>query len=372
MAAFPTRAEDIEWRWLQAQLDEAGVLGGARITGFATTSIGTGQVGETIRIALAYDRPAPQAPASIAAKLPSRDATSRSTAAHFRLYLREINFYARIGRLASIRVPHVYAALIDANGSDFILLFEDLGPARAGDQLASCTLAEARLAVCQAASLHASTDNLPVLDEDWLQGDPAARDWIIQAYPGAQGVFRERYAGQIEPEYLAVCEALTENAHHWFHWQPGTRCLTHGDFRLDNMLFDIRGGAEPLAVVDWQTCVTGAGTTDLGYLLGTGVGTDLRRAHEDDLIELYCAEMTRLGVPRSREAIWDDYRIGALSGLSTAVFSAAFVERTERGDANFLSMARGACSLAIDHDSIGALLRHAERATQPTAVTTTC
>ncbi|MDM7955392.1 phosphotransferase [Blastomonas sp.] len=368
MAAFPTRAEDIDRAWLQARLDAANVLDGAHVTDFTTTSIGTGQVGDTVRIALAYDRAAPKAPASIAAKLPSRDATSRSTAAHFRLYLREVNFYARVAPLVAMRVPKVYAALIDATGCDFILLFEDLGPAKVGDQLASCTLEQARLAVCQAASLHASTDNLPVLDEDWLLPDPAARDWIIQAYPGAQAVFRERYAGQIEPEHLAICEALAEAAPHWFSWQAGTRCLTHGDYRLDNMLFDIRGGAEPMAVVDWQTCVTGAGTTDLGYLLGTGIGTDLRRLHEDDLIDLYCSEMTRHGVPRDREAIWDDVRIGALSGLSTAVFSAAFVERTERGDANFLSMARGACSLALDHDSIGALLRHANHR----AETTTC
>ncbi|GGB59929.1 phosphotransferase [Blastomonas aquatica] len=366
--AFPTRAEDLSQAWLQAQLDAAGALGGARITRFSTTSIGTGQVGDTVRIALEYDRPAPGAPTSIAAKLPSRDATSRSTAAHFRLYLREVNFYARVAPLVAIRVPKVYTALIDDNGSDFILLFEDLGPARAGDQLSSCTLAEAQQAVCQAALLHASTDGLPVLDEDWLQPDAQARDWIIQAYPGAQAVFRDRYAGQIEPEYLAICEALAENAVYWFNFQPCTRCLTHGDFRLDNMLFDIRGGAEPIALVDWQTCVTGGGTSDLGYLLGTGIGTELRRAHEDTLLDLYCAEMTRHGVSRSREGIYDDYRIGALSGLSTAVFSTAFVERTDRGDANFLSMARGACSLALDHDSIGALLRYAS----PKTETTTC
>lgn len=365
MAAFPTRAEDIDHRWLQAQLDAAGALGRARITGFVATSIGTGQVGDTVRIALDYDSPAPGAPASIAAKLPSRDATSRSTAAHFRLYLREVNFYARAAPLVAMRVPQVYAALIDEAGCDFILLFEDLGPARVGDQLSACTVEQARLAVCQAASLHASTDNLPLLDEEWLLPDPAARDWIIQAYPGAQAVFRERYAGQIEPEYLAICEALAEAAPQWFSWAAGSRCLTHGDFRLDNMLFDIRGGEEAIAVVDWQTCVTGAGTSDLGYFLGTGIGTELRRAHEDTLIELYCSEMTRRGVPRSREAIYDDYRIGALSGLSTAVFSAAFVERTERGDANFLSMARGACSLALDHDSIGALLRQANNRAEP-------
>lgn len=367
MAAFPTRAEHIECEWLQARLEAAGVLAGVQIAGFDCTPIGTGQVGDTVRIALTYDRPTTQAPRSIAAKLPSRDATSRATAAHFRLYLREVNFYARVAPNIPMRVPKVYAALIDEAGCDFILLFEDLGPAQVGNQLASCTLEQARIAVREAALLHASTDSLPVLDEDWLQGDPDARDWIIQAYPGAQAVFRERYAGQIEPEYLAVCEQLAEHCAAWFHFTPSTRCITHGDYRLDNMLFDIRGAAEPIALVDWQTCVTGGGTSDLGYFLGTGIGTQLRRAHESELLELYCTEMTRLGVTRDRDMIWDDYRIGALSGLSTAVFSAAFVERTERGDANFLSMARGACSLAADHDSIGALLRWAENQAETSA-----
>ena len=68
-----------------------------------------------------------------------------------------------------------------------------------------------------------------------------------------------------------------------------------------------------------------------------------------------CAEMTARGVPLSRDAIWDDYVLGALHGVSTAVFSAAYVERTERGDANFLSMARGGCALALQHGSLAKL-----------------
>ena len=62
--------------------------------------------------------------------------------------------------------------------------------------------------------------------------------------------------------------------------------------------------------------------------------------------------MTARGVPLTHDDIWRDYVIGALHGVSTAVFSAAFVERTERGDANFLSMARGACALALEHGSL--------------------
>jgi aminoglycoside phosphotransferase (APT) family kinase protein len=137
--------------------------------------------------------------------------------------------------------------------------------------------------------------------------------------------------------------------------ERGTKCLIHGDFRLDNMLFDIHGGAEPIAVLDWQTVAVGNAMTDIGYFMGTGIGDALRRPHEAELLDLYCAEMTRRGVPLSRDAIWDDYVVCALHGVSTAVFSAAYVERTERGDANFLSMARGGCALALQHGSLAKL-----------------
>ena len=40
--------------------------------------------------------------------------------------------------------------------------------------------------------------------------------------------------------------------------------LIHGDFRLDNMLFDVKGAAEPIAVLDWQTVALGNGLTDIG------------------------------------------------------------------------------------------------------------
>ena len=131
--------------------------------------------------------------------------------------------------------------------------------------------------------------------------------------------------------------------------------MVHGDFRLDNLLFDIRGGTEAIAVLDWQTLGIGNGLTDIGYFLGCGIGDTLRRAHERELLELYCAEMTARGVPLTVDAIWRDYAVGALHGVSTAVFSAAFVVRTERGDANFLSMARGACALCVEHASLDLL-----------------
>lgn len=362
MADFPTRPDEVDPAWLEAQLAGAGLLDDARIADLSWQSIGTGQVGDTVRFTLSYNGAAPRAPATVAAKFPSSDATSRQTAAAFSLYRKEVLFYREMARHIAMRVPQVHAALLDDNGCDFILLFEDLGPCSAGNQLSGCTLSDAEEAIRQAAALHAPSLDHPALDAAWLQPDPQAHATLRTLYPQAQAIFRERYADTLAPELMAVCEALNDNLDLWFDRQHTWRSLLHGDFRLDNMLFGIRGGAEPIALVDWQTCTTGCGLTDVGYFLGCGIGSALRRPNEAALLDLYCAEMTRRGVPLTCEEIFDDYRIGALHGVATAVFSAAFVVRTERGDANFLSMARGACELAREHDSIGALKRRMEPA----------
>ena len=355
MADFPAHPDAVEADWLSARLRAAGVLGEGRVTGLRWEPIGTGQVADSVRFHLAYDPPG-AGPASIAGKFPAADPTSRATAAAFGLYAKEVGFYRDLHHRLDIRVPQPLVAELADNGIDFVLLFEDLGPARGGNQLAGCSLGDARAAIRQAAGVHAPSWNNPeIVGLDWLKPHPEAAGHVRALYPGAQAVFRERYAGSLEPQFMQVCEALNEASELWFAREGGDRCLIHGDFRLDNMLFDIRGGTEDIAVLDWQTVAVGNGLTDIGYVLGCGVGEVLRRAHEDELLDLYCAEMTARGVALSRDAIWDDYRIGALHGVSTAVFSAAHVERTTRGDANFLSMARGACALALEHGSLGAL-----------------
>ena len=312
--------------------------------------IGTGQVGDSVRFTLSFaDRPEPL---TLAGKFPAADPTSRATAAMLGLYAKEVRFYRDLAPHLPIRTPKVHCAEIAPDGTDFCLLFEDLGPARGGNQIAGCTIADARAVVAQAAALHApSWHNPAMLDCDWLQPDPTAAAQVKALYRQAQAIFRERYADVLEPEYMALCEALAEITA-VTERRYDKVSLVHGDFRLDNVLFDIKGGAEPVAVLDWQTLTIGNGLTDIGYFLGCGIGNDLRRAHEGELLDLYCAEMTARGVPLTREGVWRDYVVGALHGVSTAVFSAAFVVRTERGDANFLSMARGACALAHEHGSL--------------------
>ena len=355
MAEFPSHPADISAGWLTNRLRGAGVISAASITAIRWEPIGTGQVGDSARLHLSYDR-ADGGPPSVVGKFPAEDQTSRATATMFGLYRKEVGFYRELHQLLDVRVPQPYVAEASEDGGDFLLIFEDLLPLRGGNQLDGCSLADAREAVRQAAALHAPSWGNPAITEaDWLKVKPETVEMVRALYVGGQTVFAQRYSDQLEPEYMAVCAALAAAHVDWIGRERGTRCLIHGDFRLDNMLFGLHGGKEAIAVLDWQTVAIGNALTDLGYFMGCGIGRDLRRAHEDELLALYCAEMTRRGVPMTAADIWTEYCIGALHGVSTAVFSSAYVERTARGDANFLSMARGACDLALQHGSLDLL-----------------
>ena len=48
---------------------------------------------------------------------------------------------------------------------------------------------------------------------------------------------------------------------------------------------------------------------------------------------------------------WQDYRRYTLHGIWMGVVSALSVQRSERGDALFLKMTRGACAQVLDHNS---------------------
>ncbi len=345
---FPTRPEAITPDWLTERMNAAGLLSDQRVTHIDHAPIGTGQVGDSIRFTLSYDRTG-CAPPTIAGKFASSDPTSRGTAQMMKLYLHEVCFFREFAHDLPIVTPApIFADIADDNG-DFILLMEDLGPARQGNQLDSCSLADGRHAIIQAAALHGpSWGKTRFTGAADIAPDPQIRGLAQALYPASTATFIERYSDELPADLIAIVARMGELAGPIFTRSQDHKCLVHGDFRLDNMLFDAKAGALPIAIVDWQTLTPGDGAVDIGYFLGAGVGSELRRSAEDELLDLYLAEMARHGVTLSRDDIDRGYKLGAVHGVSTAVFSAANVVRTDRGDANFLSMAKGALELVQD------------------------
>lgn len=344
----------IDAAWMTQALREAGVLQSARVTEVARTPVGNGLVADSFRFALSYDRPEPGAPESVVGKFPATDPASRKSGTDHLLYVREVSFYRELAATVAIHTPRVHVAEIDPATDDFTLILADLAPARQGDQLAGCSVEDAQTALAEAAALHAPRWGDPALGAiEWLAIRPAQLVPMVDAaLPMIIAAYRDRYRAVLEPDCIAMIEKLPAAIPRMREDHSTPRTVQHGDFRLDNVLFDVNGGAKPMATLDWQTVGVGVGAVDVAYFLSAGLDPPVRREHEARLVRCYHEGLLRRGVgDYGWNQCWDDYRRYTLHGILMGVFSALSVERTERGDALFLKMTRGACAQAADHDS---------------------
>ncbi|MCU1357916.1 MAG: Phosphotransferase enzyme family protein [Acidimicrobiales bacterium] len=343
--------EQLTAPWVTAALRAGGHLAeGRSVTSVELTPVGTGQMCDSVRLGLAFDGPT-DAPASIVAKLPAASEASRATALALRSYENEVRFYEQLAPGLPIRTPHVFHADIDVDTASFVLLLEDLAPAQQGDQLAGCSPEVAAIAVDELVRLHAPRWGDPSLaDLEWLHRDPeSSRQFLAMLLPGLWDGFRDRYAADLGPEvhqagdalFARLGDYLTADTHPW--------SIVHGDYRLDNLLFDPTPGGTPIAVVDWQTCVHGPPLQDVAYFLGAGLVPEQRRPVEEDLVRSYHAGLVAAGVTGyDWDTCWHDYRRGAWLGMVMTVAASMLVEPTARGDQMFLTMATRHATHALD------------------------
>jgi hypothetical protein len=339
--------------WLTSALAASDVADGASVTDVDITPVGTGQMCDSVRLRLTYDRPTP-APPTLIAKLPAADPTSRATALALRSYEKEVRFYQQLAPDLPMRTPHVFHADIDVETASFILLFEDLAPARQGDQLAGCSPEQAVVAVEELVKLHAPKWDDPMLSElEWLVGDPEqGRAFMLGMLPVFWEGFRERYADRLGADVHEAGDALFGALDTYLITDDRPLTVVHGDYRLDNLLFGGPDGGAPIAVVDWQTIAHGPALSDVAYFVGAGLLADDRREHEPDLVHRYHEGLLVAGVKGyDWDECWLDYRRGTWAGLIMAIAASMLVERTERGDDMFMVMAHRHARHALDLDA---------------------
>ena len=353
--AIPLAPTDLTPAWLTGALRDAGALGAAAVASARVEPIGQG-VGvlcQLARVALAYDRPAPGAPSSLVAKLPTADAQTRGMVSLFRFYEREVRFYRELAASVDLATPRCYASAFDPERGDFALLLEDLGADRLGDQLAGGSAADAALVVDEICRLHAAWWEHPRLAElPWLPPvDSEVNRMGLGLYPTAWASFLDRFGDAVSPEMRAIGErlggrllALLEEV------ARGPQTVCHGDLRLDNLFFRARpGGGPPLALVDWQIAGRAVGTYDVAYFLSQSLGPEVRRSCEHALLARYHAALVAGGVRGYDFArCVDDYRRAVVFCFVYPVMAGGLGDLSnERGRALATAMAaRSAAALA--------------------------
>ncbi len=328
--------------WLTDALRHAGVIDGdSTVNAVKTELIGTGQMSDSARLHLEYTPPAPpSAPATIVAKVPSADPTSRATALALGSYENEVRFYQQVAPRVSMRTPQVFYADIDVATAAFVLLMEDLREARTGDQLAGCSLKEAGAAIDELAGLHAPLWADPWLETlPWLHRDKEGqRAFLLGLLPQLWAGFNDRYKDRLGADVTEAGATLFAHLDSYVNADTEPWTVVHGDYRLDNLLFI--GSTGRVAVVDWQTCTHGPGLQDVAYFIGAGLLPDIRRESEAELVSRYHRGLVEAGVAGyDADRCWHDYRRLTWAGLVMAVAASMLVERTERGDEMFMAMA---------------------------------
>ncbi len=341
--------------WLTAVLNNAGYSG--VISDFTKKNVGTGQVGQNVRFALTFEGDH-SAPDTIVGKFPSSDRESRAAGVSQLTYMREAKFYKHILPTVKIQTPTPLFVDFNEETHDFVLMMEDLAPAVQGDQITGCTVDQAALAMEEIAKLHGPRWNDTSIDDvSWMAGTKGASSPLDQTlYMHFWTGFKERYADRLTSDELQLGEEFSNYFDRYVSDYEGPRCVTHGDYRLDNMLFGTAEGGHPLAVVDWQTVGYGAGASDVSYFIGAGLVAEDRRASEKDLVKQYYEGLQSFGADDySFDDLWAHYRRFSFSGFVMAVIASMLVGRTDRGDDMFMAMAKRHAQQAFDHEALALL-----------------
>ena len=330
--AIPRTSSEITAEWLNEVLSP-DIRDGAAVTAIETTVIGEGVgfVGEVARLTLTYDRPAPDAPASIISKVPTANDGFRNLGMMLGLYQRENAFYTHAADATPVRLPGAYHLAGDPASQSFVLLLEDLATMRPGNQLASCSLEEAHAAVETAAALHARWWNSPLLGEfaPWLPGAGDPYFLLLQAvFQNAIPAFNDIYGHLISPAVSHLVDVYGERYQELVASLATTSVtLVHGDYRLDNMMFARNPGDPPIAIIDWQLCFQSIPQWDIAYFLAGNFDPEFRRAHQHDLLRAYHQSLQDHGVVGySFDQCWTDYRKAALVLIGYMVTGAADVK----------------------------------------------
>lgn len=346
--SFPCRPEDLTAGWLSDAV-------GAEVRDFQATPIGVGvgMMGQLVQLDLGL---AADGPASVVAKFPTADVGARTNVAGpLRLYQREAQFYRDLADAVPVGTPVVHAAEFDEHTGDFVLLIEDLCALRCADQIAGCSVADAELVLDEIADHHAHFADaerlaaiswVPDLDDPVMEA--VVSGMVKQSLPGFYDVF----GSEIDDGLQTFFDRLPDTAVQFMErTDEPTRTLAHVDLRLDNIFFG--DGARPMVLIDWQLSSKAGLAYDVAYFLSQSMETELRREHEDALLDRYLSRVEGNGITVDRDAFRTDYRRTVAFCAVYPVNVAGSVEMAnERAVDLVRSLYERAMAAVEDHDAL--------------------
>lgn len=349
------RCDEIDAAWLTHVLHVAGHRD-AKVASFALRPIGAGNVSDTVRVELDYGAPT-QAPASIVCKFRCSNEAAHAHGVGSGSYLRELESYrALLSRSDVCRIPQIY--WVDGHAENINLVMADLsGTARAGNQIAGCGIDDSRSVVAELAKLHRAYYPMSRAEAPaWGMTMSATADYWDGAVERGLAVVRAHVTDRLEAWQMDLISDAQRMALAWYNLPILRGTLTHGDPRVDNILF----AADGAVLIDWQITGWRNPMHDVGYFLSGSVSVEDRRAHERDLLDSY-AKIFGDEDGYDRDLIEADYRVHLLSGLMTTIAAYGLLPLSPDVDNLLIALARRNAAAASDWNSLAAISSYGGR-----------
>jgi Phosphotransferase enzyme family/SnoaL-like domain len=352
--ALIANADGVTAAWLQSVFQHAG-LDAPRISMVSTAPIGHGNLSATCRAQITYNANAARAVTAVVCKLTSAIPAALDIAAAYGVYKREASVYAFLGAAPPLNTPRCYLARASDDGRALNLVLEDLSTeARAGDQIAGCSQADARAVVAEFAKLHAAYWKDPRLDDAaWLYGRAGLADATGGSFAQGAAEFRRRFASRMDARFLDAMDCFTPVAADWTRTHAtGGQTLIHGEPRVDNILFNDTASGPQAWLIDWQFADRGSPMFDTAYFLAGSLAVADRRACERDLIAFQQREIAKVDPSYSLDTALADYADALPFALFTTVGAALAVPEGEQTDRLLMTLLERNIDALSDWDRI--------------------
>jgi hypothetical protein len=336
---FPIHPDSMTVEWLTQMLNSANQISESQsVREFTTTTVGEGSgvVGFVIRVTLAYVSPENEGPQTLVMKFSHEQEANRNIGIMLKLYEREVTFYNTVSSKINVPSPECYFAMVNKETGESLIVLEDLGRFRTGDQLKGINETEVKLVVDAFVPLHILFwDNT---NQDFLEDTPRVdTTWKEMYIPSVDGTWepcKEKF-GHCMPEEIknALPEYISGLGKLHNIMGDRTQTLLHGDPRMDNLMFsdDVEGA--PLVLIDWQVLLISNPLHDLSLTLSMSAPVETRRLIEDDMVRYYHSKLVEGGVKNySIEQCFEDYNLSVLYMLTVGlIMGGAFDPANERG-----------------------------------------
>jgi hypothetical protein len=261
-------------------------------------------------------------------KVGSDQPVAQKFSRHIRAFQREVLAYQLLKPLRGKYVPRCIASASVPDGSDGLILLQEIFPCRTGDQIQGLSFRELSSVARSIGSVHArfwNSNQIRKIKALPLHHYNRAHETGKHTQPflrGCRSLLTKKDVKRIQHFLPTIVHALRQAKK-----RPIT--LVHGDLRADNLLL----AGSKVFIVDWQIAARGLGAFDLARVIGGSSSRPLPLRDQYKLINIWQKTLRQRGVRGYNFTdAWHDYQIGVALTLSIPITNGStLVQLSTRG-----------------------------------------